>query len=75
MDIGVLVNNVGVGYEYPEFFGELPDDKIDALLRVNMESMTRVTRIVLPGTRLGRCSLFTATIRFKRKDLTCVKRM
>lgn len=49
MDIGVLINNVGVGYEHPEYFDQLPEDKVDALLRVNMESVTRVTRVVLPG--------------------------
>jgi NAD(P)-dependent dehydrogenase (short-subunit alcohol dehydrogenase family) len=62
MDIGVLVNNVGVGYEYPEYFGQVPDDKVDALLRVNMESMTRVTRIVLPGMAwMYPCLLRTAS--------------
>ncbi|KAH0499956.1 Very-long-chain 3-oxoacyl-CoA reductase [Microtus ochrogaster] len=36
LEIGVLVNNVGMSYEYPEYFLEIPD-------------LDNVTRLVLPG--------------------------
>ncbi|MEJ1278472.1 hydroxysteroid (17-beta) dehydrogenase 12 [Cricetulus griseus] len=36
LEIGVLVNNVGMSYEYPEYFLEVPD-------------LDNVTRLVLPG--------------------------
>jgi len=48
LDIGILVNNVGISYEHPMFFGELPQDRIDALVRLNIYTMTQMTKTVLP---------------------------
>lgn len=48
MNIGVLVNNVGVSYPYPMYFHELSDDNVEQLMTVNVHSMTWMTRIVLP---------------------------
>ena len=31
LDVGVLINNVGVSYRYPRFFHELTDDEVHAL--------------------------------------------
>ncbi|MBZ3876230.1 Very-long-chain 3-oxoacyl-CoA reductase [Sciurus carolinensis] len=36
LEIGILVNNVGMSYEYPEYFLEIPD-------------LDNMTRLVLPG--------------------------
>ncbi|EGD78440.1 estradiol 17-beta-dehydrogenase 12 [Salpingoeca rosetta] len=49
LDIGVLVNNVGISYEHPEFFAALDQERIDALVRLNIVSINQMTRIVLPG--------------------------
>ncbi|XP_054580616.1 very-long-chain 3-oxoacyl-CoA reductase [Eptesicus fuscus] len=51
LKIGVLVNNVGVAYEYPEFFLEIPDldNTIKKMITVNILSVCKMTRLVLPG--------------------------
>lgn len=48
LDVGVLINNVGVQYSYPMYFGELPEDELWGLLHINIASLTQMTRIVLP---------------------------
>ncbi|XP_024414508.2 very-long-chain 3-oxoacyl-CoA reductase [Desmodus rotundus] len=51
LNIGVLVNNVGVAYEYPEYFLEIPDldNTIKKLITVNILSVCKMTQLVLPG--------------------------
>jgi len=49
LDIGVLVNNVGVGYDHPDYFLELTDEFCDRLINVNITSISKMTRIVLKG--------------------------
>lgn len=51
LDIGVLVNNVGMSYAYPEYFdvfGET-DKAITNLINCNITSLTQMTAIVLPN--------------------------
>nr|AGT97388.1 17 beta-hydroxysteroid dehydrogenase 12 [Mytilus galloprovincialis] len=50
LDIGVLVNNVGMSYDFPMYFLEIPDreKKIMDLLHVNITSVTMMTSVVLP---------------------------
>lgn len=51
LEIGVLVNNVGVSYEYPEYFLDIPDldNTLDMLININITSVCKMTRLVMPG--------------------------
>lgn len=51
LDIGILVNNVGMSYGCPEYFTSIADgDKLcEKLVNCNIKAMTRMTLIVLPG--------------------------
>jgi 17beta-estradiol 17-dehydrogenase / very-long-chain 3-oxoacyl-CoA reductase len=47
--VGVLYNNVGISYSYAQLLEQLPDDRIDAMVEMNMRAMVKCTKIVLPG--------------------------
>ena len=49
LDIGILVNNVGVSYPYPKYFTELTSNEVFGLMEMNVASTTFMTHIVLPG--------------------------
>jgi len=49
LDIGILVNNVGMSYDHSEFFCNLDKDMIDKLIRINVFGTTNMTYSVLPG--------------------------
>ena len=42
LEIGILINNVGVSYEYPDFFVNVPEDRLWQLINVNMASVIMV---------------------------------
>ncbi|XAR51948.1 Very-long-chain 3-oxoacyl-CoA reductase [Bertholletia excelsa] len=49
LDVGVLINNVGVSYPYARFFHEVDEKLLSDLIKVNVEGTTKVTQAVLPG--------------------------
>ncbi|XP_030756269.1 very-long-chain 3-oxoacyl-CoA reductase [Sitophilus oryzae] len=51
LDIGVLINNIGMSYPYPEYFLELKnkDEIYDNIIKCNILSVTNMCKIVLPG--------------------------
>ncbi|KAK3223531.1 hypothetical protein Dsin_010556 [Dipteronia sinensis] len=49
LDVGVLINNVGVSYPYARFFHEVDEELLKNLIKVNVEGTTKVTQAVLPG--------------------------
>uniref|UniRef100_A0A8C4RG50 3-ketoacyl-CoA reductase n=1 Tax=Erpetoichthys calabaricus TaxID=27687 RepID=A0A8C4RG50_ERPCA len=51
LEIGVLVNNVGISYGYPEYFLDIPDldNMISNIIKINVTSVCKMTQLVLPG--------------------------
>lgn len=49
LEVGILVNNVGLSYRYPQYFDELSDAEVTDLLALNVESTVWMTRAALPG--------------------------
>uniref|UniRef100_A0A5B7B5I2 Putative very-long-chain 3-oxoacyl-CoA reductase 1 n=1 Tax=Davidia involucrata TaxID=16924 RepID=A0A5B7B5I2_DAVIN len=49
LDVGVLINNVGVSYPYARFFHEVDEKLLADLIKINVEGTTTVTHAVLPG--------------------------
>lgn len=48
IEVGVLVNNVGISYPYCQYFHELEDERVAQLMSLNVDSTTWMTRLVLP---------------------------
>ncbi|XP_075045008.1 inactive hydroxysteroid dehydrogenase-like protein 1 isoform X3 [Mixophyes fleayi] len=48
-DVGILVNNAGVGYDYPACFTEVPEDKSWEIINVNIAAAVMMVHAVLPG--------------------------
>jgi len=51
LDVGILVNNVGVSYQYPEYFLAIEDGPAQcrSIVDCNIISTMDVTRAILPG--------------------------
>ena len=43
LEIGILINNVGITYEFPNYFVDIPDDRLWQLINVNMASTVMVS--------------------------------
>jgi 17beta-estradiol 17-dehydrogenase / very-long-chain 3-oxoacyl-CoA reductase len=44
LDVGVLINNVGISYPFTKFFHELDDDRVEQLITLNVNSTTWMSR-------------------------------
>lgn len=49
LDLGVLINNVGISYPYARYFHEVDEELLRNLIKINVEGTTKVTHAVLPG--------------------------
>lgn len=59
LDIAILVNNVGMSYNFPEYITELPNrnETLSTLIKLNVTSMTMMTSIVLPDMVKKDCGI------------------
>nr|XP_028595378.1 inactive hydroxysteroid dehydrogenase-like protein 1 isoform X1 [Podarcis muralis] len=48
-ETGILVNNVGVFYDHPDYFANLTEDKIWDLININIGAANMMVHMVLPG--------------------------
>ena len=53
VDVGILVNNVGLSYEYPNEFLNLESSAVDDIINVNINSLNAMTRILLKVDRFS----------------------
>ncbi|CAG7819503.1 unnamed protein product [Allacma fusca] len=51
LEVGILINNVGMAYPYPEYFLDMPNgDKLcQDMIFCNVMSVTMMMRVVMPG--------------------------
>uniref|UniRef100_A0A7M5WYN4 Uncharacterized protein n=1 Tax=Clytia hemisphaerica TaxID=252671 RepID=A0A7M5WYN4_9CNID len=45
----ITVNNVGVSYKHAEFYGDWDPQACDDMIKVNIHSVLKMTRLVLDG--------------------------
>eukprot|EP00494_Astrolonche_serrata_P023875 UN24133 len=48
IDVGILINNVGLSYEYPEFFQNVDIARFEKIMSVNNHALTVMTRLLVP---------------------------
>jgi 17beta-estradiol 17-dehydrogenase / very-long-chain 3-oxoacyl-CoA reductase len=48
LDIGVLVNNVGRMYDYPDNFEKVPEQLLWEIININVGAVTMLSRAVIP---------------------------
>lgn len=49
LDIGVLINNVGAGYNHSDYFTQIETSDIDRLISINCFPQVKMSHLVIPG--------------------------
>ena len=48
LDIGILVNNVGRMYDFPDDLDHVPEDLLWQIININIGAVTMMSRIIIP---------------------------
>lgn len=57
LDIGILVNNVGRMYDYPNDVNEISEDLLWEMININIGAVTMMTRIIIPQMKVNQRGL------------------
>jgi len=49
LDVGILINNVGMSYDHPDFYSQYSDEYFQSMVNLNVFSVLKMTRSVLDG--------------------------
>lgn len=54
LDVGILVNNVGRMYDFPDDLDNVPEDLIWQIININVGAVTMLSRIIIPQMKINR---------------------
>lgn len=54
IDVGILVNNVGRMYEFPDTLDKIDDDLIWQIININIGAVTMMSRMIVPRMKNNR---------------------
>ena len=49
IEIGILVNNVGINYSSPLYYNEAPSELDNQIVNININTLNQFTKIILPN--------------------------
>lgn len=68
LEIGILVNNVSIRYDHPQYFALVPHQRVWQIVNVNISAITMMTHMLLPqmllrkkGAIINVCSVAACT--------------
>jgi len=61
LDVGVLVNNVGRMYDFPDVVDNVSEDLIWQMININVGAVTMMSRIVIPQMKSNRRGIIVSS--------------
>lgn len=54
LDVGILINNVGRMYDFPDELDNIPESLLWQILNINVGAVTMMTRSVIPQMKINK---------------------
>lgn len=54
LDVGILVNNVGRMYDFPDDLDHVPEDLLWQIININVGAVTMMSRIIIPQMKANK---------------------